>query len=126
MSMNQWVRHTRSQPWGHGSRGGYSDWLNSLSGRIHGNSRLATGSHDVYVVREIGSGRLLHFGETGRGYMARFAEHQKRFNELGIKTYPEHLATVEGKAAAKVLELRYITTYERIFGHMPSYNPVYH
>ncbi|GAB7264989.1 hypothetical protein DZJ_15390 [Dickeya ananatis] len=51
---------------------------------------------------------------------------KKRFNGMGIKTYPKHLATVEGKAAAKALELRYITTYERIFGHMPPYNPVYH
>lgn len=126
MSMKQWVGHTRSQPWGHGPRGGYADWVKATSGRIHGNSRLATGAHDVYVIREAGTNRLLHFGETGRGYMTRFAEHQKRFEALGIDIYSSRLATVEGKAAARALELRYITTYERIFGKMPPYNPVYH
>ncbi|EOV9602889.1 RHS repeat-associated core domain-containing protein, partial [Cronobacter malonaticus] len=126
MSMKQWVGHTRSQPWGHGSRSGYGDWVKATSGTVHGNSRLATGLHDVYVIREAGTNKLLHFGETGRGYLTRFAEHQKRFNALGIDVYSTRLATVEGKAAARALELRYIKTYERIFGEMPPYNPVYH
>ncbi|PHM37743.1 RHS family protein [Xenorhabdus mauleonii] len=126
MSMQQWVAHTRSQPWGQGPRSNFSDWVKATTGRVHGNSKLATGPHDVYVIREVSTGRLLHFGETGRGYLTRFAEHEKRFNGLGINVESTHLATVNGKAAAKALELRYIKTYERIFGNKPPYNPVYH
>jgi hypothetical protein len=85
--------------------------------RIHGNSLSATGPHDVYVIRDATTGRIYHFGETGRGFETRGAEWVRKLrNEHGLDTVVEHLRTVEGKAAAKALETRYIETYEKVFG----------
>ncbi|MEX0676768.1 MAG: RHS repeat-associated core domain-containing protein [Pirellulales bacterium] len=95
-------------------------------GRPHGNSLSTTGVHDVYVVREIGSRRLLRFGETGRSYLTRFAEHQRAFDKLGIKIEIQPLRSVEGKGAAHELETRYIDTYRRIYGQRPPYNRTNH
>ena len=82
----------------------------------------ATGPHDVYVIRNTSNGELLHFGETGRGYMTRLAEHQRSFNRLGIDVDVELLRSLEGKAAARALESRYIDSYRRIFGKRPPFN----
>ncbi len=95
-------------------------------GRPHANSLSTNGIHDVYVVREIGSGRLLHFGETGRGYLSRFAEHQRAFDKLGIDIRVDLLKTVDGKAAARQLESRYIDTYRRTYGQRPPFNQSNH
>ena len=56
--------------------------------------------------------------------MTRFKEHQKVFKEVhGIsKIDIDILASVEGKDLAKQLELRYIKTYEKIYGQRPPYN----
>ena len=90
------------------------------------NSLLASGAHDVYVIRDAGTGQLLHFGETGRGYLTRFAEHQRSFANQGLDIEVNLLRTVEGKVAAKALELRYIQTYTKTFGQRPPFNPVNH
>jgi hypothetical protein len=58
--------------------------------------------------------------------MTRFAEHLRFFKRRGIKVTVQKLRTVEGKAAARELETRYIETYARIFGRRPRYNPVNH
>jgi hypothetical protein len=81
MEMQQWVRATQRQYGGvsGGYRSGFGDWFKGGLENIHGNSLAAKGAHDVYVLREAGSGRLLHFDETGRGYLTRFAEHQRVF-----------------------------------------------
>jgi RHS repeat-associated protein len=90
--------------------------------RIHGNSLEATGPHDVYVVRDANTGQIYHFGETGRGYQVRGAEWQRLLAEdHGLDTVVEHLRTVEGKAAARALETRYIRTYDKLFGHRPGF-----
>jgi hypothetical protein len=73
-------------------------------------------------LRDADTGRLLHFGETGRGYLTRFAEHQRFFAKLGIDIDVELLDTVDGKVAAKLLETRYIETFERVFGSRPAFN----
>ena len=93
---------------------------------VHGNSLLAKGPHDVYVVRRSSTGELLHFGETGRGTLTRQAEHIRNFAKEGIDIDVQRLATVEGKAAAKALEKRYIKTYTKTFKKRPPYNPVDH
>lgn len=46
---------------------------------------------------------------------------RKLRNEHGLDTVVEPLRTVEGKAAAKALETRYIETYEKVFGIKPGY-----
>ena len=97
------------------------------AGRPHGNSLTSAGLHDVYVIRHGKTDQILHFGETGRGYFKRFKEHQRLFKKRGIKDiYVEHLGTREGKEAAKVLENRYINTFERIFGVRPPFNFNHH
>ncbi|MCA8257285.1 DUF6531 domain-containing protein [Burkholderia sp. AU31624] len=120
MSMAQWVQHTRSQSWGHRAGGGYGSWYRSITS-THGNSLAATGPHDLYAIREVGTKRVLHIGETGRGYMTRFGEHQAYFAKLGIDVYPEWLRTVEGKAAAKSLETELILAHTKYF-YFPPYN----
>jgi hypothetical protein len=89
---------------------------------VHGNSLLASGPHDVYAMVDRASGQVLHFGETGRGAMTRGAEWRRYFQGLGIDTDVVPLRTVQGKAAARALETRYIDTYERMFGSKPQYN----
>ena len=99
---------------------------NLRSASTHGNSLLASGPHDVYVIRNKLTGELLHFGETGRGHLTRFTEHARKFSEIGIDVSVDILMTVEGKMAAKALELRYINTYIRTFGKRPPFNSVNH
>ena len=90
---------------------------------MHGNSLRATGPHDVSVVRDANTGQIYHCGETGRGFEVRGAEWQRVFAEdYGLDTVFEHLRTVEGKAAARALETRYIRTYEKLFGHRPGFS----
>lgn len=120
MSMAQWVQHTRSQSWGHRAGGGYGNWYRSITS-THGNSLSATGPHDLYVIREVGTKMVLHIGETGRGYMTRFGEHKSDFAKLGIDVYPEWVRTVEGKAAAKSLETKLILEHTKYF-YFPPYN----
>jgi len=91
---------------------------------LNGNRLDTPGPHDVYVIRESKSGRLLHFGETGRGFLERFKEQQGKFKRLGFDIEVNLLETVDGKAAAKELEKRYIETYIKIFGQRPPFNPV--
>lgn len=127
MDMARWVKATRGNPaYGTGFKGGFADWSRRVGQPVHGNSLAAQGAHDVYVLREAGSGRLLHFGETGRGYLTRFAEHQRDYARLGIDIEVDLLRTVEGKAAARAWETRYIDTFRRIFGQRPPNNPVNH
>jgi hypothetical protein len=73
-------------------------------------------------MRDLATGRVLHIGETGRGALTRGSEWQRYFQRLGIDTETVPLRTVEGKAAAKALETRYIQTYRRIYGQRPQYN----
>ena len=88
----------------------------------HGNRLTATGPHDVYAVRDATSGRVLHFGETGRGFRTRGLEWARILRErYGLETRVEHLKAVQGKGAARTLESRYIRTYEKLFGHKPGY-----
>ncbi|MDY0171115.1 MAG: polymorphic toxin-type HINT domain-containing protein, partial [Thermoguttaceae bacterium] len=90
--------------------------------RPHGNRLDSRGPHDVYVMRDASTGELLHFGQTGRGAV-RFYEQVRAFkSKYGREVVPRHLRTVEGKAAAKALETRYIKTYENIFGKLPPFN----
>lgn len=89
----------------------------------NGNSLLATGSHDVYAIREAGSGRVLHIGETGRGYLTRGAEWKRFFDKLGIKTQsPTLIGTVEGKMEALGLQTRYLDAFKKAFGKWPEFN----
>jgi hypothetical protein len=102
MDMARWVKATQGNPaYGTGFKSGFADWSRRVGQPVHGNSLAAQGAHDVYVLREAGSGRLLHFGETGRGYLTRFAEHQRDYARLGIDIEVDLLRTVEGKAAAR-------------------------
>ena len=78
------------------------------------------------MLREAGTGRLLHFGETGRGYLTRFAEHQRDYARLGMDIEVDLLRTVDGKANARALETRYIDTFNRVFGQRPQLNSVNH
>lgn len=127
MDMRRWVKATQGNPnYGTGFKSGFADWSRRAGNPVHGNSLAATGAHDVYVLREAGSGRLLHFGETGRGYLTRFAEHQRDFAGRGIDIEVQLLRTVEGKAAARALETRYIDTFNRFFQQRPTFNPVNH
>lgn len=124
MDMRRWVQATQGNPaYGTGFRSGYADWIRNVErGGVHPNSLLATGPHDVYVIRDAGTGHLLHFGETGRGYLVSFAEHQRDFAQLGIRVRVDLLDTVEGRAASRILESRYIDTYRRLFGLRPPFN----
>ena len=91
---------------------------------LNGNRLDTPGPHDVYVIRERRSGRLLKFGETGRGVFERFKEQQRKLKKPGIDIEVDLLQTVDGKAAAKQLEKRYIETYIKIFGQRPPFNSV--
>jgi hypothetical protein len=124
MEMQEWVQATQRQYGGvsGGYRSGFGDWFTQGLESVHGNSLAAKGPHDVYAIMEAGSDRVLHFGETGRGYLTRFAEHQRAFDEMGIDIEVQFHRTVDGKAAAKVLESRYIKTFERYFGTKPPFN----
>ena len=89
---------------------------------VHGNSLAALGPHDVYVIRDARTGRIYHFGETGRGWETRGAEWIHRLRvEYGLQTRVEFLRAVEGEAPARSLETRYIKTYEKVFGIRPGY-----
>ena len=127
MDMARWVKATqRNSNYGTGFKSSFADWSQRVGRPVHGNSLAAQGPHDVYVLREAGTGRLLHFGETGRGYLTRFAEYQRDYARLGIDIEVDLLRTVEGKAAARAWETRYIDTFRRIFGQRPPDNPVNH
>jgi hypothetical protein len=90
--------------------------------KVHGNSLEASGPHDVYVIRDARTGRIYHFGETGRGFDVRGGYWiAKLKKEYKLDTVVEHLKTVEGKQAAKELESKYIQTYERIYGFKPGF-----
>ena len=103
------------------------------SSDVHGNSLAATGPHDVYVIRssqsqavrgggQVSRDQVLHFGETGRGWEVRGSEWvQQLREEYGIDARVEPLQSVDGKAAARALETRYISTYEKLFGVKPGY-----
>jgi hypothetical protein len=93
---------------------------------LNGNRLDTPGPHDVYVIRDRRSGQLLHFGETGGGYLNRLRQHRRDFGKLGIDVEVDWLATVDGKSAAKQLERRYIETYVKIFRQRPPFNPVNH
>jgi hypothetical protein len=90
---------------------------------VHGNDLRAAGPHDVYVIRDATTGRIYHFGETGRGFETRGAEWVRMLREeYGLDTVVEHLKTVDGKASARALEVQYIDTYEKVFGFRPGYD----
>jgi RHS repeat-associated protein len=90
--------------------------------KIHGNKLSSPGPHDVYVMRDAQTGRIYHFGETGRGFETRGTEWARKLQkEYGLDAIVEPLRTLEGKSAAKALESRYIKTYEKIFGFKPGY-----
>jgi hypothetical protein len=91
---------------------------------LNGNRLDTPGPYDVYVIRERRSGRLLKFGETGRGVFERFKEQQRKLKKPGIDIEVDLLQTVDGKAAAKQLEKRYIETYIKIFEQRPPFNSV--
>ncbi len=127
MDMRRWVKATQGNSnYGTGFKSGFADWSRRVGKPVHGNSLAATGAHDVYVLRKAGTGRLLHFGETGRGYLTRFAEHQRDYARLGIDIEVDLLRTVDGKAAARSLETRYIDTFRGVFGRRPPNNPIHH
>jgi hypothetical protein len=127
MDMARWVKATQGNPaYGTGFKSGFAEWSARAGKPVHGNSLLASGPHDVYALREVGTRRILHFGETGRGYLTRFAEHQRFYAKLGIDIEVQLLRTVEGKLAGRALEGRYIDAYSRVFGQRPPFNPVNH
>jgi RHS repeat-associated protein len=89
---------------------------------VHGNNLQATGDHVVYAVTDRSSGQVLRFGETGRDVSVRGSEWRRFFARQGIDVDIQPLRTVEGKAAARQIETKYITTFERLFGHRPEFN----
>jgi len=90
--------------------------------KVHGNSLSATGPHDVYAIRDRTTQRVYHFGQTGRGAEVRGGEWIRKLRkEYGLDTFVVPLRTVEGKAAARALETRYINTYDKVFGFKPGY-----
>ncbi len=46
---------------------------------------------------------------------------RKLEREYGLDTIVQHLKTIDGKAAARALETKYIRTYEKTFGFKPGY-----
>ena len=46
---------------------------------------------------------------------------RKLKREQGLDIAVEHVRTVEGKAAAKKLEIRYIDIYEKLYRNRPGY-----
>jgi hypothetical protein len=95
--------------------------INAWDSKVHPNSLDATGAHDLYVIRDAQSGRVYHFGETGRGWEVRGKEWIRKLNkDHGLETVVEPLKTVEGKRAARALESRYIDTFEKLFGTKPG------
>lgn len=100
---------------------------------VHGNSLLAMGPHDVYAVRsamdqtakgggQVSAGQVLHFGETGRGWETRGNEWARYLRQkYGLESFAEPLRTVEGKAAGKTTETKYIDYYEKVFGKKPGF-----
>ena len=127
-SMREWVNATQRQYGGvsGGYSSGYARWDTKNFGKVNGNSLDATGPHDVYAILNRRTGEVLHIGETGRGVMTRFNEHQRDFFKMGIGIDVKPLRTVEGKAAAKEIEKYYIKHYERALGNRPQYNLNYH
>jgi hypothetical protein len=123
MEMKRWVQSTQGSygnPNRHGS--GYGKWIKKQEKGVHGNSKDATGPHDLYVIREADTNQILHFGETGRGFETRGKEWKRMIkNVYGLRTNVEYLTTVEGKTAARILETRYINTYEKLFGRKPGF-----
>ena len=104
-----------------GSEGAYTKWWNK-NNSTHGNSLDAKGPHDLYAVHGADTGELLRFGETGN-FVRREAEHIRNFKkDFGIDVVVTPLRRVEGKAAVKALETRYIKTYEKVFGRRPLFN----
>ncbi len=89
----------------------------------NGNRLDASGPHDVYAVVDRETRQVYHFGETGRGWETRGREWQRNLQKAyGLDTDVVALRTgLSGKAAAKQLETRYITTYEKAFGRRPFY-----
>src|SRR5260370_38626884 len=89
---------------------------------LHGNSLESRGLHEIYVMRDVDTGQIYHFGETGRDIHARGAEWQAElWTRYGKMTEPWSLGSFEGTPAAKAMETRYIRLYERIFGHKPGF-----
>jgi len=89
---------------------------------LHGNSLEALGPHDLYAIRDLETGQIYHFGETGRDIHVRgFEWQEKLFERYGLETEIESLGTFEGKSLAKAMETRYIRTYEKVFGHKPGF-----
>ena len=89
--------------------------------KVHGNSLRATGNHTVYAITDRSTGRVLRFGESGRS-QSRASELRRGFSRQGIDIDIRTIRTVEGKAAARSLETRYIQTYRRVYGHRPPFN----
>ena len=102
--------------------------------RVHPNSLAATGPHDVYVMQavenqtglagggSVAEGQVLHYGETGRGYVTRGNEWRRLlFREYGIKAEVQFIRTLEGKAAARQAETALIKQFERAVGVRPGF-----
>ena len=108
-------------------KGMFDERFESMFPSVNGNSLAAMGPHDVYALFERRTGRLLRFGETGRGYLTRLREWQAYFlEEYGMPVTARRVASVEGKAAARHLETRMIRRYERAYGSLPPYQKTYH
>ena len=58
--------------------------------------------------------------------MTRFNEWQRIFDKQGIKIDLSLRKVVEGKGAARVLETKYIQTYEKLFKKIPPFQKTYH
>lgn len=67
-------------------------------------SRLRSSRASLTSMPPYFCGRLLHFGETDRGYMTRFIEHQRSFAKMGIDIEVDLLRTVSGNVRAPFLE----------------------
>jgi hypothetical protein len=94
---------------------------------LHGNSLSASGPHQVYALLHPETSAVLRFGETGRGAGVRLEEWRRIFardhNLEGIDI--RILRNVEGKAAARSAERRFIEAYEKVFGEKPPYQKTY-
>jgi hypothetical protein len=93
---------------------------------LHGNRLGAPGPHDVYAVVESGTGRVLRFGETGRGHLTRLREWQRYFLKQNLDVDILLIDTVKGKASARAFESRLIRRYERAYGSLPRFQRSYH